>query len=72
MLFAPLDFRQAKAFFRYLLGCGERVTDVDSPVSGSRFYRGARAMALSPAAIDGMEGLARELIAGGAEIRRRP
>jgi hypothetical protein len=29
-------------------------------------------MALSPTAIDGMEGLAPELIGGGAEIRRRP
>jgi hypothetical protein len=58
--------RSARPRQVYLLGCGELLADVDSLLSGSRFYRGAGALA----AIDGMEGLARELIAGGAEIRR--
>ena len=62
--------RSARPRQVYLLGCGELLADVHSPLSGSRFYRGAGALVLSSAAIDRMEGLARELIADGAEIRR--
>jgi hypothetical protein len=62
--------RSARPRQVYLLGCGELLADVDSPLSGRRFYRGDRALVLSSAAIDRMEGLACELIADGAEIRR--